>query len=171
MSRRGTLQLWANHLADDLRDLEAGRSVPRQPCERRVESLRVFARQVQHGANPLHVNPMPEPSAMLGPSQRKRADPLDDAQQSYALLVWLAGADPVVRSDGPAEWAKTVERVADGILSQGWSGIDEDLRRFTRESLKPFLARLERLDEAPDDDFAMLALTQSPRRRDVAGNR
>jgi hypothetical protein len=157
MTARGRWQLWANYLAEDLQDVQAGEiEHVRGRSRARIERLREFARQVQRGADP-HARPShAQPGSGLAPEDGTRTD-IDQDQESYALAVWLSDAGG--SRDQVLAWAGQVQRVAEIALSTGT--VPNDLKSFASESLQPFLARVERLDEAPDEDFVSLALARS----------
>jgi len=159
MIARGALQLWANYLVDDLDELqESATRAPAGPALNRVKQLSAFAQAVQRGANPRErADPAVGPPQGLAPTSQDQPD-VDEDHEYYALAV-LFGDNPDARA--VSTWANSVRTVADAVLDGGWESIPPELHGFPERSLMPFLARVERIDEAPKGDFVSLALQRT----------
>jgi hypothetical protein len=111
--------------------------------------LQRLLQAARDGSRPVYAEPLPHGGSLLeNTSLHRRVESLDRDLRTFLLVGELRQG-----SDDPTDirdWVETSERSLNALLAEGWSNLPNDPRRWLNHKLKPFLLRMERLDELQD---------------------
>ena len=117
----------------------------------RLDSLRDIFVATKQGADPVYEKPIGGDKERLDDAEfYARIKSIDHDLDTFTFVVDLRSTtddDPSVVKD----WAATSEQSVDDLLSTGWSQLSPVRRAWFQTEIKPFLLRMERLDESVPD--------------------
>lgn len=136
-------QLLASYLLGDLEDLLEGVGDDR-PARRRVGQLLEILDSAVRAGEPAY--PAPSGPGRSGAARAERSKRLASRDSDQELL-WLVAAAHAAEPTETANWAVSVRRHLGALDSSDWSDPSEEDFEFVDKELRPFLRRLQRIDE------------------------
>lgn len=136
-------QLLASYLLGDLEDLlEDVGDV--KSAHRRVAQLIEILESAVRAGEPAYPAPTEQSRSGMARAERSKRIASRDSDQE---LLWLVAAAHAAEPGETAVWACDARRHLGSLDSSGWSDPSEEDSEFLDKELRPFLRRLQRIDE------------------------